>query len=337
MITTGYFKMKKALCIGSVAFDIVMGVFPPLREEIPLDNGKITSLNLALVSPKSPEYRRGGTGGNIAFGIGFLGAPVILFSSVGHDYSTDYVKKLVSLGIESGAQVYENEFTAHCYMITDPNKEQIIIWQPNAADHMEEISVEKSFTKEQLADIAVAIYSPGTALSSLKHMKEVKKLNPAIINIFDPGQMVNTYTVEQFIEALKIADIIILNDAEVLKARTHGLFKESLHNDYPQLMLIETKGSEGAYYYLQDGSEWHVGIAPNSKMLDPTGAGDSFRSGLIYGFLNGNNWVEAGRYGASIASACISSLGGQSYSDHYTKEEIFETAKTVPIKQIKKR
>lgn len=327
--------MKKALCIGSVAFDIVMGVFPPLREEIPLDNGKITSLNLALVSPQSPEFRRGGTGGNIAFGIGFLGAPAILFSSVGHDYSTGYVKNLSDLGIESGAEVYSDEFTAHCYMITDPNKEQIIIWQPNAADHMEQISVEKSFTKEQLSEVAVAIFSPGTAISSLKHMKEVKKLNPAIINIFDPGQMVNTYTQEQFIEALKLSDIIIINDAEVLKARTRGLFKETLHKDFPQLMLIETKGADGAYYFLQDGSEWHVGVAPDSKMVDPTGAGDSFRSGLIYGFLNGNSWVEAGRFGAAIASACISSLGGQSYSESFTRTQVLDLAKAVSVKQLK--
>ncbi len=329
--------MKKALCIGSVAFDIVMGVFPPLREEIPLDNGKITSLNLSLVSPKSPEFRRGGTGGNIAYGIGFLGAPAILFSSVGKDYPTMYINNLTSLPapVESGVEVFNDEFTAHCYMITDPSKEQIIIWQPNAADHMEEISVEKSFTKEQLADVAVAIYSPGTALSTLKHMKEVKKLNPDIINIFDPGQMVNTYTTPQFVEALKIADIIIINDAEVLKARTRGLFKESLHKDYPQLMLIETKGAEGGFYYLPDGSEWHVGVAPNSELLDPTGAGDSFRSGLIYAFLNGNSWVEAGRFGAAIAAACISSLGGQSYGDKFTKEQIFEVAKNIVVKQLK--
>ena len=153
--------------------------------------------------------------------------------------------------------------------------------------------------------------------------------------IFDPGQMVNTYTLDQFVEALKIADIIILNDAEVLKARTRGLFKESLHKDFPQLMLIETKGAEGAIYYLPDGSEWLVGVAPNSTMLDPTGAGDSFRSGLIYAFLNGYSWVEAGKYGAAIAAACISSLGGQSYSDKYTKEQIIETAKSVSVKQLK--
>lgn len=327
--------MKKALCIGSVAFDIVMGVFPPLREEIPLDNGKITSLNLALVSPKSPEFRRGGTGGNIAYGIGFLGAPAILFSSVGHDYASDYINQLSTLGIESGAEIYNDEFTAHCYMITDPNKEQIIIWQPNAADHMEQISVEKSFSKEQLDDVAVAIYSPGTAVSTLKHMNEVKKLNPAIVNIFDPGQMVNTYTQEQFIEALKLSDIIIINDAEVLKARTRGLFKESLHKDFPQLMLIETKGAEGAFYYLPDGSEWQVGVAPHATMLDPTGAGDSFRSGLIYAFLNGDSWVQAGRFGAAIAAACISSLGGQSYGESNTKEHIFEVAKDIAVKQLK--
>lgn len=322
--------MKKALCIGSVAFDIVMDIFPPLREEIPLQDGKITSLNLSVVSPKGPEYRRGGTGGNIAFGIGFLGAPAILFSSVGHDYTSGYISNLSSLNIQSGAEVYKTEFTAHCYMITDPNKEQIIIWQPNAAAHMEEISVEKSFTKEQLNDISVAIYSPGTAVSTLKHMKEVKKLNPSIINIFDPGQMVNTYTVEQFIDALSIADIIILNDAEVLKARSRGLLKESLHRDYPHLMLIETKGAEGAVYYQQDGSEWHVGIVPTATMVDPTGAGDSFRSGLIYAFLNGKSWVEAGRYGAAIASACIAGVGGQGYGDVFTRDQILSLVNTVP-------
>ena len=327
--------MKKALCIGSVAFDIVMDIFPPLREEIPLDNGKITSLNLSVVSPKAPEYRRGGTGGNIAFGIGYLGAPAYLFSSVGHDYTSNYIASLSKYGIISNAQVFNDEFTAHCYLITDPNKEQIIIWQPNAASHMEEISVEKSFTKDQIDDIGVAIYSPGTAISTLKHMHEVKKLNSSIVNIFDPGQMVNTYTTEQFVDALKLADIIILNDAEVLKARTRGLFKESLHKDFPNLMLIETKGGNGSDYYLPDGTQWHVGVSNGSKMLDPTGAGDSFRSGLIYAYLNGKSWVESGRYGAAIAAACISSMGGQAYSEAFTREKILEEAEKIEVTKLK--
>ena len=326
--------MIKALCIGSVAFDIVMDIFPPLREEIPLVDGKITSLNLALVSPKNPDVRRGGTGGNIAFGIAFLGAPAILFSAVGHDYSSDYITSISKFGIESAAQVFNNELTAHAYMITDPNKEQIIIWQPNAASHMEEISVENTLTKEQMKEIGVAIYSPGTALSTLKHMKEVKKLNPSVINIFDPGQMVNTYSSEQFVEVLKLSDIIILNDAEVLKARNRGLIKETIHKDYPQLMLIETLGASGTNYYLQDGSNWHVGAIPNIKVIDPTGAGDTFRSGLIYAYLQGKSWVEAGKFGAAIASACISVLGGQANTESYSKNQIFTLAESVPVEKL---
>ena len=314
--------MKNALCIGSVAFDFVMDIFPSLREELPLKDGKIQALNLALVSPKNPQIRRGGTAGNISFGIGYLGSEAILFSAVGKDFQDEYEGILAKNGVESKVKVYNDELTAHAYLITAPNKEQIIIWQPNSASHMEEISlhdIENGFN-----DVTVAIFSPGTALSTLKHLKELKLINNNIKTIFDPGQMVNTYSTEQFIEALSLSDIVILNDAEVLKARSRGLKKESMLTDYPHLLLIETCGGEGTNYMLPDGSKWHVGVVPISNIVDPTGAGDLFRSGLIHAYLQGFSWVEAGKYGAAIASACISVTGAQNFTETTKRVIVFD-------------
>jgi adenosine kinase len=322
--------MKKALCVGSVAFDFVMEIFPAIRDEIPLKDGKIEALNLALVSPKNPQIRRGGTAGNISFGIGFLGAPAILFSAVGHDFKINYSKDLEAIGVESKVQIYEEELTAHAYLITDPNKEQIIIWQPNSASHIEDISLTQ--IKETInEEVAVAIFSPGSASSTLKHLKELKSINKDIKAIFDPGQMVNTYSVEQFVEALHLSDLVIMNEAEVLKARSRGLKVESLNKDYPHLILIETCAGAGANYYMPNGEKWHVGVVPKSNLIEPTGAGDTFRSGLIYGYLNGKSWVDAGKYGAAVASACISSSGAQEFSKTFSRQEVLKNVELVKI------
>ena len=122
---------NEALIFGSIAFDYVMPVFPTLREEIPFKDGKIESINIALVS-NSLTILPGGTAGNIGFGIGYLGGKATIHSVVGRDFMSTYGKRLLDYKIDLAVKIYDDYETAHAYMISDKNNEQIIIWQPNA-------------------------------------------------------------------------------------------------------------------------------------------------------------------------------------------------------------
>lgn len=318
---------SKALCVGSIAYDYIMEIFPRIREEIPLVHGNIDALNMSFVSP-STIVQRGGTAGNISFGIGYLGSPAVAFSSVGRDFQAEYGTLLENLGVELAVETYDEELTAHSYQIMDADKEQIIIWQPNATRHLHEISA-----KEAAKEAKVAIFSPGSAESTLRHMQEVRQTNPDCYLIFDPGQMVMTYTVKQFTDALRLADMVIMNDAEVLKARNRGLVKETILEVYPKLALVETLGSKGARFYMPDEVVWDVGIVPYAQMVEPTGAGDAFRSGMIHAYLNGADWPEAGRVGAALASTCIEMQGAQGY-EAIDKKAVTKRAKDVIVKQV---
>lgn len=311
-----------------------MEIHPTIRDEIPLVDGKITSLNMSFFSPDSPIILRGGTAGNIAFSISYLKKGAILYSVVGSDFQRSYGHLLEEQNVILAVQTEKDDITARSYQIMDPNKEQIIIWQPNAIRLLESSSIHTKIDLLNQHDIKVAIFSPGSAESTMKHMREVKELLPDCIMIFDPGQMVMTYTVQQFTECLRLADIVIMNDAEALKSRERGLNQETFLDHYPQLLFIETLGSKGAHYFLPDGTEWLVSSVPNIKLVEPTGAGDAFRGGIISAFLENNDWIEAGKTGAALASLCIESSGAQGYGN-IEKNVVQERVKLISITKIK--
>ncbi|MHA2366612.1 MAG: PfkB family carbohydrate kinase [Candidatus Hodarchaeales archaeon] len=326
---------SKCLIVGSVAFDLIMEIIPTIRDEIPLVDGKIKSLNLCFVSPKTPRILRGGTAGNIAFGISYLGGRPVLFSVVGNDFQETYGNLLEKQNVVLMVETDPNDITARSYQITDSNNEQIIIWEPNAIRSLEDATISKHKNTIEASQIAVANFSPGSAESTVNHMNETAKIYPEAILIFDPGQMVMTYTEDQFKECLNLSDLIILNDAEVLKSRKRGLYKETFREEYQNLILIETLGAKGAHYFMPDGTEWLVGTVPDVQIVEPTGAGDAFRSGLIYAFLEiKNDWIQAGCYGAALASLCIEASGAQGY-DIKSRKEVLERAKLVTVTQIK--
>lgn len=312
---------------------MIMEIIPTIREEIVLSSGQITSLNLAFVSPETPLNFNGGTAGNIAFGISYLGSKSILFSVVGNDFQKSYGRLLEKMGVKLIVKTEQNDITARSYQITDKNNEQIIIWQPNAIRSLEKTSLLKQASKIELSEIAVIDFSPGSPTSTLKHMIEAAKFLPNCIKIFDPGQMVQLYTTDQFTSCLELADIIVLNDAETLKAKDRGLKKDKLMTDYPDLLLIETLGDKGADYYFPNGAKWHLGTVPNIDVLEPTGAGDAFRAGLIHAYLEGENWINAGKTGSALASLAIESYGGQSYGSKL-KSVVDKRVISVPVKQI---
>ncbi|MFW9929003.1 MAG: PfkB family carbohydrate kinase [Candidatus Thorarchaeota archaeon] len=320
----------EALVFGSIAMDYIMSVFPTLREELPMKDGKIDTINIAIVA-SDVTILPGGTAGNICFGIGFLGGKATIHSVVGYDFMQTYGKRLLNHNIDLAIKIMPEYQTAHAYMISDKHNEQIILWVPNAIKFIDELDFEEKILAKK-NNFKLSIFAPGTAISTLRGMKNTQQLNPNIKKIFDPGQMVLTYEKEQFLECITLADIIIMNDTEWLKTKNFGISLSSLHHEYPQKILIETLGAKGSVFYLPTYS-FEVGIASPDKTVEVTGAGDAFRSGLIKGLLDDLSWEESAKLGASLASLCIECRGGQGY-EIFPKEKAYERAKNVAVKRI---
>lgn len=314
------------IVIGSVAYDYIFPINGIIRKELPLTDGKLPdNLQLAFTASDS-VILRGGTGGNITYGLGVLGTNPMLVSAAGKDFNR-YENALRKIGCNISVKRYNERDTAHCYQINDANNEQIILWQANAYDHASEVKLEEVL-KDFDYNYPYAIFSPGAPSNTPQHISEFNNLYPSSKVIFDPGQMTMAYSTELFIKTVSMSDLIIINDAELAKIRVnHGLDKKELF-ELGLEIIVETCGENGSIFHNKDGSLQKIGIAKPLKILDPTGAGDSFRSGLIYGLMKNLSIKDAGKFGAALASFCLENIGGQEYSPSI--REIEQRMKKIP-------
>ncbi len=304
---------KRPLVVGSVAFDILFDVHGTIRERISITDGKLGKQNL-MFTAQDKVMRHGGMGGNIAYGLGLLGARPILFGSVGKDFKNEYEAHLVRRGVEPGVHVEENAFTATYYGMSDTAKEQIGVWQPNAHDKLEVLSVEKHLGRKVLEEVSVAIVS-GKPEITLRYMSEIRKiLGKKVKIIFDPGQAVLFYDKSKLKKCLKLADVVIVNDAEcaaLLKIADCSI-DEILKKMGPGA-LIETKGGKGSVLYEKGFQQNSVPAVKPKRVVETTGAGDAYRAGLMYGMLNGLPLAQACQIGAILGAKNVETLGGQAY------------------------
>lgn len=310
----------RALVIGSVAFDIIFSVEGDIRDELPLDGGKIRNVNVTLIANSRNQYY-GGTAANIAYGIGLFNDSPYMFSVVGEDFYPDFEERLkkyrVDLKVIRGDK---GSFSSHAYQISDKKHQQIVIWQPNVYyDLINEVGLDKTITDKEFESIKVAIFSPGTPTSTLNHLLEFnKKKRKDAVSIFDPSQMLNLFTKEQMTQCLNLSNIVISNDIEVASLKNKfGLDVQSVLNSGPSL-VIETKGGEGSIIHTKEKKTFIPAAKPKS-VVETTGAGDAYRAGLIHGILAGHQIEQAAKFGAVMGSFCVEYYSGQTYS--FTEDE----------------
>lgn len=304
---------NRSLVVGSVAFDVVFAVRGTIRERIAFRKGRLGRQNL-MFTAGAKEQRFGGTGANIAYGLGLLGARPILFSSAGADFAAGFKEHLVSRGVETQVHIEGKGSTGTFYGMSDARQEQIGVWQPNAHAAMERISIAEKLGRKRLASVSVAIFSPGTPRSILKHMKEVRGiLGKKLLIIFDPGQIVASYDRKLLTESLKLSDIFIGNEVEIRETEVLlGCSKRALFSLGPKA-VIETKGDEGSILYEKSGAT-QIPVVKPRKVVETTGAGDSYRAGLIFGLLQGKDLAAACRIGACVGARSVEYVGGQTYA-----------------------
>lgn len=304
---------KKILVTGSIAFDSVFNIHGTIQDEIVISNGKLGKQNM-MFTAKNKEVYFGGTGANIAYGLGLLGAEPLFFSVAGKDFKGEYENHLKKSGVNARIFIDENGYTANFMGMSDEKDQQLGIFQPNAYSKIEKIPFTRFITKKELGNISLAICSAGTQKSIYQDIKTIRKAGgKKTIIIFDPGQNISVFYDQKLLgKTLRLSSIVMGNETEMLQMKKilnldiQDIFKLGVEN------VIETYGEKGSVVYSKE-KNIHIKPVPVKKVKDPTGAGDAYRAGLIYGISNNLSLEKSCKFASSIAAQCVKSIGAQNY------------------------
>ena len=286
---------------GSVAYDRIM-TFPGAFEEHLLPD-RLHILNVCFLIDRV-DLKRGGTAGNIAYNLALLGEKPLILGVAGKDFAL-YESALKKLKLSrSGIRIVKDDFTAAAYIITDRHNNQITAFSPSAM----RFPCEYAFPALDPAN-DIAVIGPGNLEDMIRLPAFFRK--HGVRYIFDPGQQIPALSGKELTDALTGAFMCISNDYELeLILRRTGLSKKALRGRVK--WLITTLGGKGSRVYGERQSD--IDIAKPKRVLDPTGAGDAYRAGLVKGLVAGLSVPEAAALGASCASFCVEHSGTQEHS-----------------------
>ena len=291
--------MSTLIC-GSMAYDTIMVFRARFRNHILPDQLHI--LNVAFLVP---DMRReyGGCAGNIAYTLKMLGGDACIMATVGDDFAP-YDDRLQRLGLaQDHIRGVPGSFTAQAFITTDLDDNQITAFHPGAMNHSHENHVGDA------RGIKLGIVAPDGREGMLQHAREFHEAG--IPFIFDPGQGLPMFSGPELTEFLRLAQYVTVNDyeAKMLQERT-GQKLESLAKLVDAIVV--TLGAQGAVIHA-GGQQIEIPSVKPDEILDPTGCGDAFRAGLLYGLASGADWALTGRLASLMGSLKIASRGGQNH------------------------
>lgn len=295
-----------ALICGSAAYDNIMVFEDSFKNHILPD--KIHILNVAFLVP---QLRRefGGCATNIAYNLKLLGEDPLPMATVGQDFDP-YTQRLTQFGIrQDHIRVLGDVFTAQAFITTDLDDNQITAFHPGAMNQSELNKVTDA------RSVTIGMVSPDGRAGMIEHAEQFDAAG--IPFIFDPGQGMPMFDGEDLRRFIEQATWVTVNDYEwqLLKDRTGW--------DTPDVTartdaLIVTRGGQGSSIYTKDGEHDIPTVRPES-IEDPTGCGDAYRAGLLYGLLNDLDWETTGRIASLMGAIKIERHGTQNHS--FTRDE----------------
>ncbi|MFA4836554.1 MAG: carbohydrate kinase family protein [Dehalococcoidia bacterium] len=288
---------------GSLAYDRIMDFQGYFSDHILPD--KIHVLNVSF-QVNGMKENFGGTAGNIAYALTLMGEkPVISATIGGHDYHR-YFDWLAKNGISTEKiKIIDDEFTAGAYITTDKADNQITGFNPGAMKYPASLDFGKLNPKGTLV-----IVSPGNIEDMMNYPRICRA--GGIDYIFDPGQSLPMWNAKELVQAIDGCRILISNDYEMdlIMTRT-GLNKEALLKR--ARAIIVTLGEKGSRVSTPD-IEMDIPVFKPKEVLDPTGAGDAYRGGLISGLIRGKHIEQCAMMGSACASFAVERYGTQTYS-----------------------
>jgi adenosine kinase len=297
--------MRTLIC-GSLAYDTIM-VFPDRfsRHILP------EQTHVLSVCFQVGEMRRewGGCAGNIAYNLRGLGGEPVVMATLGKDGGT-YRDRLREhdIGID-GVRDIEDTYTAQAFIITDLDDNQITAFHPGAMNHAHVNRV------GDVSSIGLGIVAPDGKEGMLSHTEQFAAAR--IPFIFDPGQGLPLFNAAELLAMIERASYLTVNDyeAKLLADRT-GLSLSALAERVDA--LIVTQGGEGSVVHAKGGT-YRIPAVKADAVVDPTGCGDAYRAGLLYGIANGFDWDRTGKLASVLGSLKIASRGAQ---NHVVNREI---------------
>jgi len=297
--------MKSVIVCGSVAIDLLgsyAGSFEQYQSQYP-----VRALNISLQLQRI-ETSFGGCGMNITYGLNLLGVDVIAVSAAGKDFNDRYKDHLESQGIDTQYIVVDEDYehSAQCVIFSDQEGNQITAFNSGASQSP------KRILPSQVRDIdkvGLAILAPEDAPIMLRQARDLSRFD--IPMIFDPGQGIADFTSEEIRELLSLCGTVIANDHEWKIIQTiSGLTDAQIKgtND-----VIVTRGELGVDIYHKNEAPLHIDAVSSLEVIDPTGCGDAFRAGFVFGKLQDFTTTHAAQLGCIMAATNI----GIPQTQHY--------------------
>jgi len=288
-----------ALICGSFAFDTIMVFHDKFKNHILPD--KVHILNVSFLVP---DMRRefGGCAGNIAYNLKLLGEEPLPMGTVGNDFGP-YADWMDEKNISRKYLRQVETYTAQAFITTDADDNQITAFHPGAMSLSHENSVLDT------EGVKLGIVSPDGRDGMIEHAEQF--VEAGIPFIFDPGQGLPMFNGEELMNFAEKATWITLNDYEA------QLFEDRTGKSPHELAemvdaLIITRGGEGSHIYTLK-HRYDIPSAQVEAINDPTGCGDAYRAGLLYGLLNGLDWPTTGRIASLMGAIKIEIHGTQNH------------------------
>jgi adenosine kinase len=296
-----------ALVLGSIAFDYILKFDGKFKDVIlpDADQNLTGSFNAS-----SLRIRFGGTAGNISYNLALLGVKAIAVSSAGDDFvSMKYDEHLRKVGVDLRLTGHAGEHTAAAYIVNDALNNQLTIFHPGALIHASSILIKETIAN-MIEKVKIAIIAPNPVDAFMSHSRELGELK--IPFIFDPGQVAPAFTPEQLMKIIPLSKLLIANSHEIeLVKRKLNLSIEGILKKVPN--IIVTEGTKGSTIY-GEGDTKHISTAKPRVFRDPTGAGDGYRAGLMWGLLNSLSLEDSAKAGAVVGSFVVEGEGPQDHT-----------------------
>jgi adenosine kinase len=297
-----------ALICGSVAYDNIMVFKDRFRDHILPDKVHVLSVSFLV-----PEMRKefGGCAGNIAYNLKLLGGKPVPMATVGQDFAP-YGDWMDKWGIpRRHVTIVEDAYTAQAFITTDLDDNQITAFHPGAMDfsHLNEVAAAE--------DIRIGIVAPDGREGMIAHASQFEEAG--IPFIFDPSQGLPMFDGEDLKRFISQASYVTVNDYEweLITSRT-GMSKAKVGRQVEALVI--TRGARGSEIHTGDRII-EIPPAKAARAADPTGCGDAYRAGLLFGITQDMDWETIGRIASLMGCIKVESHGTQNHRFEVTEFE----------------
>lgn len=291
---------------GSLAYDYIMDFPGSFKDHILPDKAHMLTVSFLV---DSMRRMRGGVAGNIAYTLGLLGERPLVVATAGQDFG-EYRAFMEANGIDTrGIEEISGDFTASCFINTDRWNNQIVAFYPGATVESRKLSL----LDLDLQPDDLVIISPTDPEAMLRHARECRQLGVRFL--FDPGKQTPRLDGEQILEGLEGASILVGNDYEFgMMAQKTGRSEADLIASTP--ITVVTRGAEGSTIYSTETGDQglNIPVATVENVVDPTGAGDAYLAGLVFGLTHALPLDVSGRIAALTSAYTIEQRGCQEHS-----------------------